>query len=203
MRSFFYRLDSMTSDAQTSRNLMLQELCYDIKNYVMSGDFTDYKKVKTILNFWGYPDNYVTKMTGMKEATVRVARRNLSNELYEQFGYDFFEVVGIGDEKAIAEGRARLNLVRKGFSADRYLSFDLIQNICSKAEMVDDVDITSCAFEIQFLVRHSKQSLERELAMLDVNKLAYLIRLLNNETGSLSTIHKLVKCFEKEDNSYE
>lgn len=189
----------MTDDAYQNKNFDLQNLCYDIKGFVMTGSFTNYKKVKVLLNYWGYPDNYVSKMTGMKEPTVRVARRNLSNELYELLGYDFFEVVGIGDKKAIEEGRERLNLAKKGFSADSFLSHDLIQSICSRAKIIDDVDITSCGFEIQFLVRHSKQSLEKEMSMLDIDKLAYLIRLLNNETGSLSTIHKLVKCFEKEN----
>ena len=51
--------------------------------------------------------------------------------------------------------------------------------------------------EIQFLLKHSKNTIEKELSMLDKNKLAYLIRMLNNESGSISNIHNLVRCFEK------
>ena len=191
-------MDNAISDAQENSNTDLRSLCYDVKDFVLEGTFTNYKKVKMLLSYWGYPDNYVSKMTGMKEGTVRVARRNLSNELYELFGYDFFEVISIGDKRAISDGKARLDLVRKGFSADNFLYRDLIMQICSQSEVDDDIDVKDCAPEIRFLVYHSKQNIGRELARLNMNKLAYLIRMLNNETGTLLNIHNLIKCFEKE-----
>ena len=191
-------MDNVISDAQESKNVELRNLCYEVKDFVLEGTFTNYKKVKTLLSYWGYPDNYVSKMTGMKGGTVRVARRNLSNELYELFGYDFFEVLSIGDKKALVDGKARLDLAKSGFSAENFLYRELIMKICSQAEVDDSIDVKSCAPEIQFLVRHSKQNVERELSRLDVNKLAYLVRMLNNETGTLLNIHNLIKCFEKE-----
>lgn len=198
MRSFFYKLDTLSYDAVSSENKQLQNLCYDVKDFILEGTFTRYKKVKTILSYWGHPDNYVTKMTNMKESTVRVARRNLSNELYELFGYDFFEVVRDGDDKSISEGRARLSLAKRGFHSENFLYRELIDTVRSKALVEDDINITSCANEIQFLLRHSKQNIEKELSHLDLGKLLYLIRMLDNETGSITNIYNLIKCFERE-----
>lgn len=197
MRSFFYNLDKVLSMSQSSRNKELYSLCYDVKQFVMEGTFTNYKKVKLLLSYWGETDSYTSSMTGMKEGTVRVTRRNLSNELYELFGYDFFNVILIGDKKAITEGRYRLGLASKNISADKYLYRELISDINFNSEYDDNIDIKSCALEIQFLLKHSKNTIEKELSMLDKNKLAYLIRMLNNESGSISNIHNLVRCFEK------
>lgn len=198
MRSFFYNLDKTISDAEVNRKYDLRDFCYEVRGFVLEGTFTKYKKVKTIMGYWSYPDTYVSKMTGMAESTVRVTRRNLSEELYGLFGYDFFQVISIGDEKAITEGKGRLLLARRGYNASEYLSQDLILAISSKSKIDDTIDVKSCASEIQFLVRHSKQTIEEEISHLDVNKLGYLIRMLNNETGSLTDIQKLIKCFDKE-----
>lgn len=197
MRSFFYNLDKTMSDARINRNNELYKLCDDVKQYVLEGSFTNYKKAKMLLSYWGEPDSFVTSMTGMKEGTVRVTRRNLSNELYELFGYDFFNAIAIGDKKAISEGVYRLGLVKKDISSDKFLYREFINDIFRGSEYNDDIDIKSCAMEIQFLLKHSKSSIEKELELLDKDKLAYLIRMLNNESGSISNIHKLVRCFEK------
>lgn len=197
MRSFFYSLDKTMSDARISKNENLYKLCYDVKNYVMTGTFTRYKKAKILLSYWGETDSFTSTMTGMKESTIRVTRRNLSNELYELFGYDYFNVISTGADSAIAEGRYRFNLVIKDISADSFLYRELINSIVAEAEYNDDIDITSCALEIDFLIRHSKNRVEKELAMLNKDKLAYLIRMLNNESGSITNIYNLVKCFEK------
>lgn len=197
MRSFFYCLDRVSSDAYNSSNKELCELCYDIKQFVLGGTFTRYKKAGLLLSYWGETDRYVSSMTGMKESTVRVTRRNLSNALYELFGYDLFTVIAVGDRRAIAEGRNRLKLVSRDISADSFLYREFIDSIIRGTSCSSDVDIRSCASEIQFLVRHSRNTIAREIALLDRNKLAYLIRMLNNEEGSVSSISNLVKCFEK------
>lgn len=197
MRSFFYSLDKTMSDARITRNEDLFKLCYDVKNYVMTGNFTGYKKAKMLLSYWGEADSFVASMTGMKQGTVRVTRRNLSNELYELFGYDFFNIIATGSKKDISEGRYRLGLVMKDISADSFLYRELINNVVLGSEYNDDIDIKSCALEIDFLVKHSKNRIEKELEMLDKDKLAYLIRMLNKESGSITNIYNLVKCFEK------
>lgn len=200
MRSFFYNLDKVSSDAYNNHNKDLYSLCYDVKQFILKGTFTKYKKVKIILSYWGETDNYTSKMTGMKEGTVRVTRRNLSNELYEIFGYDFFNLISIGDKKAVSEGRQRLSLASKDISADKFLYRELIDTIfcdLGYSDISTDIDIKTCSMELQFLLKHSKRTIEKELSMLDKNKLIYLINMLNNEVDNIVNISNLVKCFEK------
>lgn len=199
MRSFFYQLDAMSRDAKQDDNLDLLVLCGDVKSYIMEATFTKYKKAKTILGVWGMTYSEASFATGMKGSTIREARKKLSNELYELFGYDFFTVVGEGSKKAISEGRARLNLAKRGFRAEEFIPQEVLRGILSKAEVGggEDIDVTSCGAEIQFLVRHSKQNIEYEMSKLDINKLVYLIKMLNNEADTLSNIRRLVGCFER------
>lgn len=196
MRSFFYNLDKTMSDAQINKNMNLYRLCNDVKSYILEGSFTNYKKVNTLLRYWGDPDSYVAEMTGMKEGTVRVTRRNLSNELYELFGYDFFNAISSGDDEAIREGLYRLSLARKDICADKYLYRELIDSIVYGSNPKESIDLNSCSFEIQFLAKHSKKAIEEEMAMLDKDKLMYLIRMLNNEVDTFPNIYSLVKKLE-------
>ena len=197
MRSFFYNLDKVLLDSQTNHNRRLTDFCHEVKGYVLEGSFSNYKKVKTILGYWGQPDYYVSDRTGIKEGTVRQARRNLSNELYELFGYDFFEVISIGDDKALREGEYRLYLAKMGYDSNNFLYRDLVSSIRMKGRVLDDIDVSTCKAEIQFLVRHAKQSVEREMESLNNDKLLYLIRMLDNEVDTPVNIRNLIKCFEK------
>lgn len=197
MRSFFYNLDKVSSDAYNNHNKELYSLSCDVRQYILEGSFTRYKKANLLLGYWGETDSYTANMIGMKEGTVRVTRRNLSNELYELLGYDFFSIIGVGDKKAITEGRNRLGLVLMGTSADSFLYREFINSMNTSSEHSEIVDIKSCAMEIQFLEKHSKTTIEKELSMLDKNKLAFLIRVLNNESGSALNRYNLIRCFEK------
>ena len=196
MRSFFYNLDKTLEDAKISNNTNLYRLCSDVKGFVCKGTFTRYKKVNILLRYWGEPDSYVAKMTGMKEGTVRVTRRNLSNELYELFGYDFFTVIRPGDSSSIKEGLYRLSLAKKDISSSDYLYRELIDDIMYGSNTLEGINIDSCSLEIQFLLKHSKKAVQEEMAMLDKNKLAYLIKMLDNEEGSFPDIYSLVQRFE-------
>lgn len=198
MRSFFYNLDKVMEDAYTSKNKDLYSFCYEVKNFIIEGSFTKYKKVDVLMSYWGEPDSYVSKMTGMKESTVRVTRRNLSNELYELFGYDFFTLISLGGKKDIEEGLCRLSLAKKEISAKEYLFRELIDII--EKDAVDDseiIDIKTCALEMQFLERHSKKAIKREMEMLDKKKLSYIIKMLNNEADTYSNIYNLIRFFER------
>lgn len=198
MRSFFYSLDKAIEDSSNSKNFELRNFYYDVKTYVMQGNFTRYKKVKELLKYWGQTDSYVSKVTGMKEGTVRVTRRNLSNELYEKLGYDFFTVTSDGSSNALKEGMFRLSLAKKEISSDKYLYNELIDEINRNSEPRSDIDITSCTSEIQFLYRHSRRNIEKEMSMLDKEKLAYIIKMLDNEEDTFSNIYNLVKLMERD-----
>lgn len=197
MRSFFYNLDKLDYECDLNHNKDLKNFCAEVREFIKRGSFTGYKKANILLMHWGSPDCTVSKLTGIKESTVRQGRRKMSNDLYELFGYDFFEIVGVGDAKAIREGKYRLDLARMGFDSNNFLYHELKLAIQSDASVVDDIDISTCKAEIHFLVKHSKQSISRELACLDKNKLLYLIRMLNNETGSSMNIRNLIRCFEE------
>lgn len=197
MRSFFYNLDKAIDESNYLKNYELRNFYYDVRDFILKGTFTRYKKVNQILDYWGESDSYVSKMTGMKESTVRVTRRNLSKELYELFGYDFFNLVSQGTDEAIEKGRVRLSLADKNICADTFIYREIIDTIKRKSTGNENIDIDSCIFEIQFLMKHSKGTVEKEMSMLDMDKLAYIIKMLDNEVDTFPNIIKLVQQFER------
>lgn len=197
MRSFFYRLDKMIEKAEIDKNEKLFFFCRDVKEYIMKGTFTRYKKVETYLDYWGETDSYMSARTGIKESTIRVTRRDLSNALYELFGYDFFTILEKGDKESITEGLYRLALASKQISSKTYVHRSIIHDIRDGAVDMEFLDLEDCRNEIEFLSRHSLKRIEKELSMLDKNKLAYLLGMLDNEKGSSKDIVHLVKRLER------
>lgn len=197
MISFFRNLDSLTREASSCKNEELVSFCSQIRKYIMSADFTKYKKAKEILSYWGEPDSSVALMVGMKESTVRVTRRNLSIELYEKFGYDFFTLLEEQSKKSLEEGKFRFEVAKDLRSASSFIPFDILNAIRLDGSMAEEFDIKECGDEIRFLVKYSKQNIERELGTLDKNKLMYLTRMLDGLTGSPAEIYKLIRLFIK------
>ena len=197
MRSFFYRLDKLIEKSENDKNEKLYFFCRDVKDFIMKGTFTRYKKVEIYLDYWGEPDSYMADRTGIKEGTIRVTRRELSNTLYELFGYDFFSVLEKGDKESITEGLYRFALASKKISSRTYVYRGIADEIKKKANRLEYLDLNDCHNEIEFLSRHSIKRVEKELSMLDVDKLGYLLNMLDNEEGTSQDIIHLVKRLER------
>ena len=83
MRSFFYNLDKTMSDAKDNGDKNLYRLCCDVKSFVCEGTFTNYKKAKTLMRYWGDSNSYVSKMTGLEEIYL-FSYMNSSDMIFSQ-----------------------------------------------------------------------------------------------------------------------
>lgn len=195
MKSFFRRVDECEESAKIRENIRMQRLLQDMRKYIKKGEFSSSKKAVRVLLYWGQPDHAVAKCTGYKESSVRVIRRNLSNELYDLFGNDFFTVLEDGDKKALDECTYRFNLVQKKERADSYIPQELIEKIIEGGEF-ENFSVKECSQEIAFLVQHSIQSFQKGMEGLDKNKLLFLIRVLNKEAGTSADTFKFMSLMD-------
>lgn len=196
-RSFFYSLDRIMETSKDEGNTEVYKICEELKEFIKSATFTRIKDSRLILGYWGEPDSYVEDVTGKSANSIRQLRLRLSKQLYELLGYDFFGLLEEGSQKSLRECIFRMRLASKDLEAKRYLYRELIDTVKANSEVDDEIDITTCKNEIQFLVKHSRSALASEMSTLDMNKLNYLIRMLDNETGSLGNIYNLTKCFDR------
>ena len=79
-----------------------------------------------------------------------------------------------------------------------YIPRDIIDIINSnKVIENDNISVTDCGKEIQFLLSHSKLAIEREISTLDINKLSYIIGMLDNEKDIHENRIRLMEVFNK------
>lgn len=198
MRSFFYKLDKLISSSWDCSDTSLSHQLGELKEIIKEGNFTTYKKAKLLLSYWGETDKYTSKMTGLSESTVRVVRRNMSNTLYEKLGHDFFDVVNTHNKNAVKECAFRVRLLENKMDARYYIPRDILDIINSnKVIENDNISVTDCGKEIQFLLSHSKLAIEREISTLDINKLSYIIGMLDNEKDIHENRIRLMEVFNK------
>lgn len=195
MKSFFLSLDDSISTAKYNANEKQYNLCMDIKTYLLNSNYSNYKNLKLFMSYWGEPDSYMAKMTGMKESTIRVTRRNLSNLLYDKFGYDFFSLLNSGDNLLLAEAKSRFELVKKDVDSDSYV-LRLVKEEC--VGVIGDAlySIRDCSNEIKFLVKHSIPMIKNEISSLDKGKLLYLLSILDGNDGSIQDRVRFIKVLE-------
>lgn len=185
MKNFFRGLDLTENYAKTVEDSELYTLCNNVRAYIMQADFTNCKRAEEYLALWGETDSSASKILGVSESTVRVTRRNMSNVLYELFGFDFFTVIKSAGSKGIKEGGLRLETVRGAYSSKTLVPLEVRSSILRDADL-RSMDIHDCADEIKFLAKYSVPNILKEMQELDVDKLAFLLRVLDRCDGTLS-----------------
>ena len=193
--SFFRKLDTILEDATTDGKKELADFCSGLKEIIQSGYLSTYKKANKILSYWGYPDSYVSKVLGMSEGAVRVARRTISKELYGKFGIDFLILLEEGTKNSIQLCKARLDLVQKNRSALDYIPNVLIDEVVKNAKQ-QEFSIEDCYDEIMFLNDFCIPTFKSRLKGLNADKVLYLIKVLNREIGDDDTSFRLMSKFE-------
>lgn len=202
MKSFFNRLDECIDLSSMRKDVAEERLLTEVKDWVKIGDFTNYRHKNQFMLCWGESDNYVSRVTGLSESTVRYSRKRMSDELYNKFGYDFFNVVLDGSEKSLKEARLRFNIVKSNVNVSDYIGKDILDIIKRKGDSLGTIDtsgvsLSDCSEEAKFILKYSKGAIEREARNLDARKLMYLIRILCGEEGTVVNRTYLIKALDK------
>lgn len=194
MKSFFTELEENIKSLENSKEDELLKLYYDLKSFVLQGTFTSYKQANKILACIDSSDTEASALTGIKAGTIRVARRNMSEELFQLFGYDYFYV----SSQNIEEGEFRLKAAKLKFSGPQ-LPFEITKSILGKNKEDMMYSLDSCTNEIEFLKKYNNINISKELASIDTSKLCYLVELLSMEKGSQRDTFELYKRVYKEE----
>lgn len=199
MKSFFARLDSSLELASMQNRKELLSVLRDTKDWIKTGNFTNYKNKMKFLMCWGESNSYVAGITGLSESGVKVAKKSMSDSLYNQLGYDFFTLVSDGSSKSIAELRMRLNLAKKDIKVSDYISKDVLDVVMSKSRDYEPGTcvMSECAKEAAFLVKYSRGAIARQAEELDGKKLRYVLNVLCGEEGTITNRTFLIKTLER------
>lgn len=189
---FFTRIDMAEKEAQECGNQKKLKVIWDVRNYVKSGSFSTRKNAARVLYYWGYPDSYVSKRTGLSETNVRNIRGTTSEELYKIFGEAFLDNLDKGSDESLRACRQSLDLIVSGKSAKDFFSIDLIDYVNSES-VGGSFDISECHKEYEFLKKYSLPAFRSDLSKVDVNKVAFLLRVLDGKEGMLEDTYGFMR----------
>lgn len=193
---FFTRLDSVERIAKEEGNAKQLKVVMDTKSYIKSGTFTTRKHADRVLYYWGKPDRVVSQKTGLSETNIRSIRGTMSEELYRLFGREFLGNLEFGTDESIRFCRMRLSVISMNKGSEDYFSQDILDYIESNSS-VEDFDISTCKDEFLFLKKFSLSSFRKEFSTLDPNKVAFLIRVLNRESGSPEDTYSFMRSLDE------
>lgn len=194
VKSFFNEFDKLQkSNPPEDVNVLLLEM----KEFLKKGTYSNYKRSKELMNFWGMTSIYASKCMGLSEAAIRVKRRDLSNELYQLFGKDVFDRLRSGDRSVLKEIRTKIKILQVDKLSTDYIPMEFIEYIRSHSDVSDATySVKECKGEIAFLVRHSINMFEKEVSSLDLNKLMFLLRLLDRKSGMADDAYNFISLLE-------
>lgn len=193
---FFTRLDSVERVAREEGNAKQLKVVMDTKSYIKSGTFTTRKHADRVLYYWGKPDRVVSQKTGLSETNIRSIRGTMSEELYRLFGREFLDNLEFGTDESLRFCRMRLSVISMNKGSEDYFSQDILDYIESNSS-VEDFDISTCKDEFLFLKKFSLSSFRKEFSTLNPNKVAFLIRVLNRESGSPEDTYSFMRSLDE------
>lgn len=187
-KNFLRQIREMKSIAYQNRDKDFGKFLLELQSYVLAGEYSSYKKVRQLTSWVieGYSDSYIADALQIKESTVRVTCRSVSNELYRLFGNDFFELA-VDFKSNRDELYRRLNLVEiSRNSASTYVLRDVLEIVGEPNEFYNkNTKMYECTDEVTFLKKYNLQRIKKDLDKLDRNKLIFLINVLNGISGTM------------------
>lgn len=175
MKNFFSRLDSALVSLGYDQNKI--DFLNDVKQYVQTGECLQYKNKMLYLPLWGQSSAEMARILGVSDATARSAINRMSAELIEQFGYDFFDVVGADLPAAVG----RFDVVKQFRGLDDLMlpGFKQFLPALDGGGVSTDISLDDCKLEAIFLRRYTKKAVELELEKLDMVRLRHLLALVD------------------------
>lgn len=180
MKSFFIRLNQtreLYERENTERSREVLEIVKRVDDYINR----KFQKRIQHVRVATLPSKEAAQILGTSNSNVKVARKVMSDKLYEVFGEDFFE--RLANPTGIKEVRRIVNSL--DVNCDRLLPVEMIGYIDNlNYDVDDDIDIKDCKEEIDYLYNNSINSMHTNILMLNGAKLKYLLSVLRGEKGS-------------------
>lgn len=197
MRSFFTAMSIAKTEIKKRRDRSAAEVYKEVEAFVESGVYTSYKGISTLATMYlnGGKDENIAIALGISESTVRVHKRNISNQLYVLFGEDFFSLFeDFSSNREEIYNRLKIASA-KPISPNEILDIEILSNIeglKTKSERTQDYSIGECSKEIRFINLYNKKAVQKELEGLDKNKLRYILEVLDGRAGTPADRYQLI-----------
>lgn len=203
-KNFFNKFNELKKSIYERRVREEAELWLKLQDAILSGNFSTVKRANEFARLWleGYNDYVVSLKLNMQESTIRQYRKQLSDELYDITGDDFFSLF-----ENFSKNEEKLNKIlyilfhtrKNGWKGSSDLiPLDLYAIFKAYVINEEDIDfsIDDCRKELSFISRFSVQNIKEEMNKLNLEKLKYIIGVLEGEKGTTDDKYLVSKCME-------
>lgn len=188
----------LTQEEKTEQTLYGLEVLKKTYVYLRSGVYTDIRHKDLILKSLDHPIKEVAAHYGVSEQALSKAKYRIFKDLEEQLTPHFLKYVTARDWRQAEE---LLFLAQHLNLSDNYVVSAFTREVERRANQagnppVQDSALPLCTRELQILRAFSFSKMHEQLATLDfngLNRLVYLLLLLDGKMGTPAERHKLFR----------
>lgn len=169
-----------------------EEVLNTIIEFIKTSGFYKSRNFDDFVKYMELPDSKIATLMGVRETWVRTMKSRSTRAFFEILPSDIFTVIRNGNEKELRHLLKVVDVLSLSLKSSEiipdvildetgYLDYGKIPN---KKEF-SSYDINDCNAEIKFLRQHSFTQVRQQLRNLDVEKIKFLLRLIDgNESSS-------------------
>lgn len=150
-----------------------------IERFIMEYPWSSGKNAQLFIKYGRLSNRDFARIANIKESNVRLIHKRCSDRIREKMGYNkIFSTVNLSIEDVIRINKC-MNIVQKDITAESVVPTYILNKVSDMRASVD-YHVSDLSSEIEFLKRHSKKAINRELKELNKDRLAYAFKLLNS-----------------------
>ena len=199
MNNFFKEMLKCKMSIYNKKDRLSADVFLKVQTFVESGSYSSCKKASYIakMSLQGFSPVYIAQHYGLSSETIRAEKRNISKELWGIFPEDFFEKLSNYPLHKDYIDSCIYSIENVGTSSNDLLLMGISADIYSKnTKPLGDYDISELRDELYFLLRYSKSFFENDLLSVDLNKLAYILSVIDGKAGNSTTRTDILKNFK-------
>lgn len=189
MRSFFRSMLDCRSIIYEKRDRAAADVYSSVEKFLKEGRYSSYRKANELctMKLSKYSEEAMAAQLGVSVSTVRTHASNVSMELYQLFGTNFFDMLSNYAEHRLNVDTVLYRIKHQNTMAVTYVLPEVISAVKDHQVKGGDYGIEDCSQELDFLRRYSRQFLEEALKEVDISKLSFLIDVLDGRRADPAT----------------
>lgn len=196
MKNFFSVMIKCKDEIYERRDRNAADVFVKVRDFVESGRYSSCKRASDIakLTLRGLKDSDIAIKFDRSVETVRSEKRKISVELWSIFPADFFDNLLDYRNKSSYVDSCIFALNYWGSASDAVLLSDVVKGVLLSGKVQgNDYTIEELKEEIGVLRLYTRDYLETNLSMSDIDKLRYIIAILDGVKGDLSIKSEIIK----------
>ena len=194
MRSFFRAMLDCHDVIYEKRDRAAADAYSAVEKFITEARYSSYKKANElcIMKLGKYSEEAIAAQLGISVSTVRTHASNVSMELYRLFGTNFFDMLSNYAENRLNVESVLYRLKHQNTMAVTYVLPEVISAVKERRTQGGSYELEDCGLELDFLRRYSRSFLEEALKGVSVDKLLFLIDVLDSRKGTPAEWHSVL-----------